>query len=208
MIRQKRWFPVLYMFAITAFCSSIVIGFTQATSKRVEANQKLAVEKAVLSVLPEIHEKIPKSSGLEIHQLFTEKISQPDENSGGAYTIKQNGQITAYALPIEGQGFWAPIKGIIGINADKKTITGIYFYQQNETPGLGAEIAQPNFRQQFKDKVIAEGDEPFTIARPEAVLNESSVHAVTGATQTSTRLEKIINDGLKQWRQKLDAGGN
>jgi Na+-transporting NADH:ubiquinone oxidoreductase subunit C len=208
MIRQKKWFPVLYMFGITAFCSSIVIGFTQVTSKRVEANQKLAVEKAVLSVLPETQEKIPKSSGLEIHKLFTEKISQPDENSGGAYTIKQIGRIIAYALPIEGQGFWAPIKGIIGIKADKKNITGIYFYQQNETPGLGAEIAQPHFRQQFKDKVIAEGDKPFTIARPEASLDKSSVHAVTGATQTSTRLEIIINDCLKQWRQKLDAGGN
>jgi hypothetical protein len=35
-------------------------------------------------------------------------------------------------------------------------------------------------------------------------LGVSDVHAVTGATQTSTRLEKILNDALKKWRAELD----
>lgn len=206
MIRQKTWFPVVYMFAATAFFGSIVIGFTQATSKRVEANEKLAFEKAVLAVLPSLYDEKEKVSGLELHKRFTEKVSMPDEHSGGAYTMKEGGRIVAYALPISGQGFWAPIKGIIGIKADKKTVTGIYFYQQNETPGLGAEITQLPFRQQFQGKIISTGENPLSIARPEATLDQSSVHAVTGATQTSTRLEIIINNCLKEWQKKLPGG--
>jgi Na+-transporting NADH:ubiquinone oxidoreductase subunit C len=76
-------------------------------------------------------------------------------------------------------------------------------YQQNETPGLGAEIAKPEFRNQFKGKVILMDEKPLKIARPGAKLDQSSFHAVTGATQTSARLEVIINNGIKQWQQKL-----
>jgi len=191
---------------VTAFFSSIVIGLTQSTGKRVEANAKLAFEKAVLAVLPGFYDEKEKVSGLQLHKRFTEKVSPPDELSGGAYTFRQAGQIVAYALPIAGQGFWAPIKGVIGIEADRKTITAIAFYQQNETPGLGAEIAKPEFRNQFKGKVMLMGEKPLSIARPGAKLDQSSVHAVTGATQTSTRLEKLINDDLKEWQKKLPTG--
>ena len=206
MIRQKRWFPVVYMFAATAFFSSIVIGLTQSTSERVAANEKLTFEKAVLAVLPGLYDENDKVAGLELHKRFTEKVTAPDELSGGAYTLRESGKIAAYALPLSGRGFWAPIKGIIGIEADKKTITAIAIYQQNETPGLGAEIARPEFRSQFKGKVMLMGEKPLSIARPGAQLDQSSVHAVTGATQTSTRLEVIINNGLSEWQQKLPRG--
>jgi len=206
MIRKKSWFPIVYMFCLTAFFSTLVIGFTQATGERVAANEKLAFEKAVLAALPGLYEE--NLSRLELHKRFTESVEEPDEFSGGAYVLRQNGQTVAYALPISGQGFWAPIKAVIGIKADKKTITGIAIYQQNETPGLGAEIARTAFTEQFRDKVIAIDGQPINIKRPGAVLGGSDVHAVTGATQTSTRLENIINMGLKEWLSKMSEREN
>ena len=206
MIRKQSWFPIAYMFCVTAFFSSIVIGLTRLTSQRVEANEQLAFERAVLSVLPGM--EVDKMTRPEIHKTFTESVEAPDASSDGAYIARQNGQITAYALPISGQGFWAPIKGVIGIEADKKTITGIAFYEQNETPGLGAEIAQAPFRDQFEGKVIASEDEPIDIRRPGTTLGENEVHAVTGATQTSDRLEIIINTALRQWRNPNSEKGD
>ena len=206
MIRKKPWFPVIYMFCLTAFFSTIVIGFTQATGERVAANEKLAFEKAVLAALPGLYEE--NLSRLELHRRFTESINAPDDSSGGAYIQRQNGQTIAYALPISGRGFWAPIKAVIGIKADKKTITGIAVYQQNETPGLGAEIVRAAFTEQFRDKVISIDGQPLNIKRPGAVLGDSDVHAVTGATQTSTRLENIINTGLKEWLSKMPGRDN
>ena len=200
MIRKQSWFPIAYMFVVTAFFSSIVIGLTSFTSERVEANQKLTFERAVLSVVPEVN--VTKMTRPEIHNMFAELISEPDESSNGAYVAKRNDQIVAYVLPISGQGFWAPIKGVIGIKTDKKTITGIAFYEQNETPGLGAEIAKAPFRNQFRGKVISSTGDPMNIRRPGATLGDNEVHAVTGATQTSTRLEIIINKALKQWRDQ------
>jgi len=200
MIRKRSWFPILYMFCMTAFFSSIVIGLTRLTNERVETNEKLAFERAVLSVLPDMD--VETLTRMEIHKKFTEMIDEPDESSKGAYTAKKDGQIIANVLPIYGQGFWAPIRGVIGIETDRKTITGIAFYEQNETPGLGAEIAKAPFRNQFEGKVISSEAEPINFRRPGTTLGNSEVHAVTGATQTSNRLEIIINTELKKWRDQ------
>jgi Na+-transporting NADH:ubiquinone oxidoreductase subunit C len=202
MIRNKSWFPIFYMFCVTALFSSIVIGLTRVTSERVEANQKLAFEKAVLSVLSKV--EVETMTRTEIHNTFIESINEPDDSSAGAYTAKRDGQLIAYVLPISGRGFWAPIKGVIGIKPDKKTITGIAFYEQNETPGLGAEIAKAPFRNQFEGKVISSRNEPINFRRPGATLADNEVHAVTGATQTSSRLEIIINTELRKWREQSE----
>lgn len=204
-MREKKWFPIGYMFLVTAFFSSIIIGFAEVTRGRVEANEKLAFERAVVSVLPDLGGA--ELTSADVHQRFTEQVSEPDPSSAGAYTLKRNGQVVAYALPMSGQGFWAPIYGVIGIAADKRTVTGIVFYQQNETPGLGAEIAKPAFRDQFKGKKLSAGDMPLNIRRPGAELGESDVHAVTGATQTCTRLERIINTALDSWRSQMSKEG-
>ena len=100
-----------------------------------------------------------------------------------------------------------PIKGVIGIKADKKTTTAIAFYEQNETPGLGAEITKPAFKSQFEGKVISGSDKPLSIIPPSEELGSSEVHAIAGATQTSVRLEKIINTALSNWQSQVDIKG-
>jgi Na+-transporting NADH:ubiquinone oxidoreductase subunit C len=140
---------------------------------------------------------------LQIHRKFVELVGQPDERIGGACRLTQAGQTVAYALPVSGQGFWAPIKGVIGLKADRRTITGIAFYEQNETPGLGAQITTIAFTSQFQGKELSSGDKPLNIRPPGSPLGRGDVEAVTGATQTSTRLEKILNDSLTRWYAKL-----
>lgn len=206
MIRKKRWYPVVYMFVVTAFFSTVLILFARFTSERVEANQKLAFEKAVLKALAV--EMPPGATNLQWHDMYVKTIEGPKEDTAGAYLYRKDGSVAGYALPFSGQGFWAPIQGIIGIATDKETITGIAIYDQNETPGLGAEITKPQFRDQFNGKTISLEGPPFTIEPVGTQLDEHSVHAITGATQTSIRFEKIVNDALKKWRQTVLEGGS
>lgn len=203
---KKLWYPIVYMFVVTAFFSSILIGLSRFTQARVEANQEAAFEKAVLLCLPlEIPEKI---SSAEAHRIFVDKVVPPDDFSAGAYRLLEGEKMAGYALPISGRGFWAEIRGVIGIEADRKTITGIAFHKQAETPGLGAEITGLSFRKQFVGKRIAEGEKPISFRPAGSEAGESDVHAITGATQTSTRLEKIINERLALWRDGLAGEGS
>ncbi len=205
-MRDKVWYPVLYMFVVTAFFSSILIGLARFSRDRVEANQRLSVEKAVLEALP--IELPPEASSLELHQMFLERVTGPSAPSGDAYVLMEGDKVIAYAVPLEGKGYWDTIRGFIGIASDVNTVTGISFYEQNETPGLGAEIAQPPFRAQFVGKRIAEGNRPLGLLPVGSALEESEVHAITGATQTSTRVERIINEDLVGWRSGLRSSGD
>ncbi len=200
-MKNKPFFAVVYMFIVTAFFSSILILFAQLTRERVEANKQLAFEKAVLAVFPE-------TAGVEkknIHTVFVEQFTE--DKTSGAWLWKPSGKLSGYAVPIEGKGFWASIKGIVGVTIDRQTITGIAFYEQSETPGLGARIVEPDFCGQFVDRKIAAGDSPIGIKPPSETLKDNQVHAITGATQTCVRLEILMNDGLKQWQQSMSNGG-
>ena len=204
-LRERPWYPILYMFVVTAFFSAVLIGLSRFTRDRVEANQRVALERAVLEALPlDLPKRIPSA---EVHRLFVERVTEPTTESMGAYVLMQDGRPQAFALPVEGQGFWDMIRGVVGIAADRTTITGISFYEQNETPGLGAEITQPPFRNQFPGKTIAPEGKPLRILPAGSRLGPSDVHAVTGATQTCTRLEKFLDEALTRWRTEQEGNG-
>jgi Na+-transporting NADH:ubiquinone oxidoreductase subunit C len=200
-LREKSWYPILYMFAVTVFFSAIVILFGSITRQRVKDNERIAFERAVLQALP--IEIKPGTGPSTIHTIYTQKVREPDQQSAGALRYFEGDSLRAYALPLEGPGFWAPIKGVIGIETDLSTITGIAFYEQNETPGLGGEIVGPEFRRQFIGRKIAKTGVPIQIVPPAAALNDNSVHAITGATQTSTRLGRFMNKQIAAWRDRM-----
>jgi Na+-transporting NADH:ubiquinone oxidoreductase subunit C len=184
------------MFFVTAFFSSIVIGFARFTNERVQANRGLAFEKAVLEVFSMAQGK----TAAQLHAEYLEKIQLLADSQNVCVLKGPENKVEGYAVTVAGKGFWAPIKGIIGFAPDRKTITGIAFYEQNETPGLGAEIVKPAFRKQFKNKIIAESGKSIGIKPFGSELADNEVHAITGATQTCTRLELLINESLAEWR--------
>jgi len=205
-IKDHIWFPVFYMFILTLILSTILIVFGIFTRKRVEDNTRIAFERSVLEALPiDLPHKISTS---QIHQLYTQLIEDPDSSSGIALRYIEADSLIAYALPIEGPGFWATIKGIIGIAVDQKTVTGISFYEQNETPGLGGEIVNEAFRKQFIGKELSSTPMPLEIRMTAVPIDESSVHAVTGATQTSMRLSMFLNEALITWEQAVKQKGD
>ncbi len=203
-LREKTWFPIFYMFAMTLVLSAVIILFGSLTRKRVEDNQLIAFERAVLEVLP--IERRAMDSPSRIHAAFSTQVKAPDHMSAGAFRLVTGNSLVAYVLPIEGPGFWAQIKGVIGIMADTQTVTGIAFYEQNETPGLGGEIVKTEFTSQFVGKRLRSDDPAINVLPVSATLDEHSVHAVTGATQTSIRLAKFLNETIKDWRTRMEMG--
>jgi Na+-transporting NADH:ubiquinone oxidoreductase subunit C len=197
----RVWYPILYMFILTLFLSTIIIFFGSFTGQRVKDNERIAFEHAVLEALN--IDMPPRSGPSDIHQLYQKNIKEATIVSAGALRYMKGDSLIGYALPLEGPGFWARIKGVIGIAADQQTITGISFYEQNETPGLGGEIVKPQFRDQFIGKRLADKEPLLEIRLSSSAVDESSVHAITGATQTSTRLDRFMNMELAAWQRSM-----
>lgn len=200
-MKKNASFAVWFMFFVTAICSLLLIGLSRGTSRRVEANQQLAFEKAVLAVFPEIEYQ----TDLEAHQVFEERFEKSEE-AGGAYVYRKDGAVGGYAVPISGKGFWATIAGIVGVAQDGRTVTGISFFEQNETPGLGARIIEPEFTRQFEGLELQSPPQPVDVRPPGTPLSAGEVHAISGATQTCVRLEEIINNDVSDWLKAMSSG--
>lgn len=115
---------------------------------------------------------------------------------------------TKYILPLYGQGLWGPIWGYVAINSDGSTIYGAYFSHQGETPGLGAEIEKPAFRDQFKDKHLFKDGNfmPVTVVKagqhPQG--DEDYVDGVSGGTITSKGVAAMLGNCLSPYKNFLE----
>ena len=70
------------------------------------------------------------------------------------YQYSENGTPKAYCFQTFGKGLWSTCYGYISFDASFSKITNITFYKHGETPGLGAEIEQNWFQQNFVGKEI------------------------------------------------------
>lgn len=107
-----------------------------------------------------------------------------------------NGDVK-YILPVRGKGLWGPIWGYVALNENKKTIFGATFDHKGETPGLGAEIANDAFQQQFKGKSIFDDGELVSVQVVKGGAPDDaprSVDAISGGTITSQGLETMLMD--------------
>ncbi|MFV8756967.1 NADH:ubiquinone reductase (Na(+)-transporting) subunit C, partial [Yersinia enterocolitica] len=55
----------------------------------------------------------------------------------------ESGQVDKIVLPIYGSGLWSMMYAFVAIDTDGKTVRGITYYDQGETPGLGGEVENP-----------------------------------------------------------------
>ncbi|WP_213357842.1 NADH:ubiquinone reductase (Na(+)-transporting) subunit C [Chlamydiifrater phoenicopteri] len=62
--------------------------------------------------------------------------------------------IASLIIPVSGFGLWGPIYGFLGVLNDGNTVLGTTWYKHGETPGLGANIANPSWQEQFFGKKI------------------------------------------------------
>lgn len=117
--------------------------------------------------------------------------------------LDENGDIDAYIVPIETRGLWGMIHGYLAIEADGSTIRGFTITQHSETPGLGGEIEEEWFLENFKGKKIVDKHGTFVsvrVARGDVerqVPEEDRPHyvdGISGATLTGRKL----TEGLEQ----------
>lgn len=108
-----------------------------------------------------------------------------------------------YILPVYGAGLWGPIWGYLAFDSNGDTIYGAYFAHAGETPGLGAEIEKPAFRDQFEGKDVFSQTGDFQSVAVVKVGKEPAgqawVHAVSGGTITSQGVQKMLFDSLEPY---------
>jgi Na+-transporting NADH:ubiquinone oxidoreductase subunit C len=116
-----------------------------------------------------------------------------------AFLVWQADEFERIILPIRGNGMWSALHGYIALEPDMNTIADAVFYEQNETPGLGDQIARPDWLAQWQGKQIydEQGRVRFAVsggrvddASPSAAFE---VDALTGATVTADAVTGLVH---------------
>lgn len=196
---RRSLFTIFFMFAVTFVFISVLSLIHVLTRDTIRLNESLVVKRAVLYVAGL---EVPQS-GTEADTLYQDRVREVKDGQGNVlyYEILDGSResIQSYVLPVLGAGLWGEIGSVVGVEKDLKTLTGIEFIKQNETPGLGGRIAESWFKEQFRGKrwpleVVPEG-EP---------AGDQEFQAITGATNTTNGVKGILNDRLAKAERAIE----
>lgn len=125
-----------------------------------------------------------------------------DKQHYPVYVAKKDGK-TFYVIPLYGAGLWDAIWGYVALEDDKNTIIGASFDHKGETPGLGAEINQYWFEDQFIGKTIFDENNNFVSVKavkggaPQGDMH--GVDGISGGTITSDGVSNMISERLEHY---------
>ncbi len=115
-----------------------------------------------------------------------------------------------YILPMYGKGLWDAIWGFISLNEDM-VVQGVYFDHKAETPGLGANIKQRYFMDDFIGESILDGNRYAGVAVAKGnndpinqIKDDNEVDALAGATITGNGVSAMIRESVNLYRNYLE----
>ena len=123
-----------------------------------------------------------------------------------------NGEPELMVLPVHGYGLWGTMYGFLTLESDLNTVKGISWYEHKETPGLGARIEEPEWREKWQRiHAYDENGEVATGVTKAGQSKDNWVDGISGATLTSVGVRNLIqfwlgDRGYKPFLDNLRGG--
>ena len=113
------------------------------------------------------------------------------------YEVRHGWRLAMLILPIHGQGYGGLMYGYLALGADANTILGITFYKHEETPGIGGDIEEADWRDLWRGKRLRDEEGRVAIRVIEEDVPSSldplyRVDAIGGATRTSQGVANMV----------------
>lgn len=114
------------------------------------------------------------------------------------FLVKNGEQLQSIILPVNGYGLWSTMYGFMALDADAQTVQSINLYDQGETPGLGGEVVNPNWRALWKGKKIYGENGEVALALVKGSVDTAradsvyKVDGLAGATLTSRGVSNLV----------------
>jgi len=119
--------------------------------------------------------------------------------------IGNKDNVEYYIIPVRGKGLWDAIWGYVAID-NKLIVQGVFFDHAGETPGLGSNIKERFFMDDFKGEHFLDGDifKGISVTKGNADpknLNKTDfeVDAIAGSTITGDGLAAMLKKDLKMY---------
>lgn len=172
---------------------TVIVDFQ--TGKKTDAVNASTYDQNKAAADPKMNVKIPADQdvgGIVTRAKYAKVYLSKDES----------GKIKEIILPVKGKGLWSTMYGFMALEADTRTIKGFAYYSQGETPGLGGEVDNPNWKKQWIGKRLYNDDFSkvmFEVAKGTVDhthgLAQYKVDGLSGATITANG----VTSSIKYW---------
>jgi Na+-transporting NADH:ubiquinone oxidoreductase subunit C len=133
------------------------------------------------------------------------------------YLVRRQGRVELVLLPVHGSGYVSTLYGYLALAGDANTVMGLSFYEQSETPGLGAAVADPDWLARWRGKKLRDDEGRLRIAVVKGAVAPSSpsapyeVDGIAGATRTCRGVTNLLrfwlgDDGFGPYLERLQTG--
>ena len=115
------------------------------------------------------------------------------------YLVRKDNKLQTIILPVHGYGLWSTMYGFVALQGDAKTVKGLGFYEHAETPGLGGEVDNPEWKRKWVGKEIynPQGEVAIELIKgsvgPATTNPQYKVDALAGATLTSRGVQNLVH---------------
>lgn len=219
---KDRLYIIVFMIVLAAVFGGAVAGIYLVSESVLERNQELRLQRAYLEVFGLAEDDLALGDvgplverRIELGETVVDPETGEEFQLIRGYANDDRDGLIGVAFPFRGLGLWGPIEGLLALTPDRTQTLGLVILEQKETPGLGGRIEEPIFTQPFEQgvKVAPVGHDPAkkiieissTKPDPQSAMAPRHVMAITGATQTSMAMDRILNENLAAFHRAMDA---
>jgi electron transport complex protein RnfG len=173
----------------------------QLTLPYIEANQRLAVERAVLKIYPQTETRVGFVLGA--NGLRPAETAAPGEILVHA-AYDKTGELRGLVAEAAAHGYSGVIRLLYGYSPECQCITGISVLQSTETPGFGDKIStDPDFLANFRALDARLDPDGNALRHPIVTVKHGTkneawqVDAISGATITSKAVGRMLNQSTQ-----------
>lgn len=211
MLRIKYFVQQSWLLIVASFCFGLLIAATNAAlSPRIERNRTAKLYSRTGVLLNEFNAvsgtELPQAEYFEEldTEIEIESIQGKKEKVTIIKAVSKDGECVGWSFSATGPGWAEKIELVVAVDKDFKKLAGFDCLVNNETPGFGARIKLPYYRDQF---VGAPAEELKLVSTGDVEKIDSEIVAITGATVSSEAVVDIINNSLTQIKSEMQKQG-
>ena len=183
--------PTVTLFVICLIVSALLAGTNFLTKGPIADNELKKSQEAMAAVCPEA--------------ASFEEISSSDYQAYKA--LDESGETIGCAVTVTSKGYGGDVAVMVGISTEGETalgkVTGVEILSHSETPGLGANAANENFRKEYNQDITASG---FSVVKDGTGGGDGRIDAITGATITSNAVTNAVNEAVNIYQSLIEGG--
>jgi len=195
-VKTNPFYDVFFTVLMCCICAGLLTFANVQWYELIKDNENFVRKASIVDALGLLSAAEP--SRKDITRAFDESVRKKVSGEMTMLEGVMEDEKAGYALDVETQGKYGPIKAVLAIAPSKTSIKAFRVYDQNETPGLGGRIGERTWQDQFVGIPLKTGEYiGVEFGKKGSAPNE--VDAITGASKTMFSLKKAINGVIAQF---------